>query len=213
MANRNSNKFVPFSAAAQKFRSFGEQSETTNIDPDLLPEDPIDYESIIEGLKKENAKLHRDLFEAQMASKKTDKAMKEQEKNFAGLQKEMEASVQAWYQEVREHCGQGLVYALTQILQMKDVMDLALINRISEAMSELSAKKKIRVHVSPSQLACAQQMLASHERWSIVADESVESGALFKSEQGEWDTTLEIAVNETMAIIQAWMKENENVQS
>ena len=158
-------------------------------------------------MKAENSKIRRDLFDAQMKAKKQDRALVKHEKDFDLLKKEMEKAVDTWLEEVRQHTGTGLISALTHILQMPDVLDLALANRISSVMAELSAKKKVRVHVAPKQVDFAKTMLETNPQWTVISDPSIDSGALFKADQGEWDSNMGIAINETIAIIQAWLNE------
>jgi len=202
----DNKKFIPFSIATSQFKAFG-KGDTSHIDPELLPEPEPDYKEEFYNLSDEIAKLRKESFDSKrkMRDLKTD--LKKQTENFDSLQAGMEAAIKNWKNEIKSHCGSAIINSLSQIMQMPDVLDLALSNRISKAVQELSEKKSIRVHVSPKQKKFADEKLEHLTQWEVISDESIDAGALFKTEQGKWETTVQIAIDETIAIIQAWIQD------
>ena len=202
----DSKKFIPFSTATSQFRSFG-QGGNPKVNKDLLPEPEPDYKEAFETAAHEVSKLKQQLFDEKRNARTLKSDLKKEKSNFESLKKEMEEAIVRWRNEIRSHTGEALINALTQILQMPDLIDIGLSNRIQQAMSELSDKKSIQIHVSPKQKEFTEKQLSSYPNWEVIADPSIDSGALIKAEQGRWDTRMQIAINETIAIIQAWVQD------
>ena len=202
----DSKKFIPFSTATSQFRSFG-QGGDAKVNKDLLPDPEPDYKEAFETAAHEISKLKQQLFDEKRNSRTHKSDLKKEKANFESLKAEMEEAIVRWRNEIRSHTGEALISALTQILQMPDLIDIGLANRIKQAVAELSDKKPIQIHVSPKQKEFAENILGSNSSWEVVADPAVDTGALIKAEQGRWDTRMQIAINETIAIIQAWVQD------
>ena len=93
------------------------------------------------------------------------------------------------------------------IFSLASFLDFALSNRISDALSDLSEKKRIRVLVSPDQVEITQKLLADTPMWEVAASNDVRGGAIFQLEKEKWDTRIQLAIDETIQLIQAWIEE------
>ena len=61
--------------------------------------------------------------------------------------------------------------------------------------------------VSPEQVETTQRLLADTPLWEVAASDDVRGGAIFQLEKEKWDTRIQLAIDETIQLIQAWIEE------
>ena len=204
MSDSSSKKFVPFSVATNQFRPFGAGPQ---ISPDLVEESEPDYKGLLGQANSELEQLKQQLQAVTEKNNALEANLSKAQAEFTQVRQYLEASTKEWTADIKESVGTALISALTQVLKNPTVLDLALSNRLSEALSDLSEKKRIRVLVAPQQVETTQRLLSDTPLWEVVASDDVRGGAVFQLEKERWDTRVQLAIDETIKMIQAWIDE------
>jgi len=204
MSDSSSKKFVPFSVATNQFRPFGAGPQ---ISPDLVEEPEPDYKGLLSKANTDMDQLNKQLEASNAKCRELEANLAKSKSEFQQVRQSMEDSTREWTRDIRESVGTALVSALTQIVKNPTVLDFSLSNRITDALGDLSEKKRIRVLVSPEQVETTQRLLADTPLWEVAASDDVRGGAIFQLEKEKWDTRIQLAIDETIQLIQAWIEE------
>ena len=171
--------------------------------PVPAPPPPIDLDAIREKARLEG---HRQALEQIKAAREAQAAA---EASAQGLISELETVKTAWVHEIREYIGGAIIQAIQGLVIIPEVQAAALEKSFTEAISQLAENQPITVYVQPHDLEFTERLTSDNVNFSVKPDPSMSGGIRFSGEQGEWDASLEIAVNALLEAVTHWLKDAE----
>lgn len=192
MSNSKSKGVMTFQEMREKLRA-----------PTPEPPPPIDLDGIREKARLEG---HRQALDQIKAAREAQAAA---EASAQGLVSELEAAKAAWVHEIREHIGGAIIQAIQGLIAIPEVQAAALEKSFAEAVSQLAENQPVTVYVQPHDLEFTERLTSENVNFSVKPDPNMSGGIRFSGEQGEWDASLEIAVNSLLEAVTHWLQDAE----
>jgi flagellar biosynthesis/type III secretory pathway protein FliH len=186
----------------KRVMTFQEMRKKIN-EPVPEPPPPIDLDGI-----KETARLEGHQ-QAQDEIKAAREAQLAAEASAQALVSEIETAKSAWIQEVRTHLGRAMISAIENLVSIPEAQAAIMEKNFSEAVAQLAENQPVTVYVQPQDLEFAERLTSENVCFTVKPDPNLSGGVRFSGEQGEWDASIDIAVNSLIEAISHWLQDAE----
>ena len=171
------------------------------------PEVVINYEELHQQALAEKAECEQRIAELQRLLQESKELQEKQHAEFQQTVQQLEQSVLQWKEELAQ--GIPLVWRsfLEKIFHDERFHHIALQEILTKALSELILQKKIIVEAPNERVDFIRSLLQEKPEWSVVANEELEVGLRFTTEQIEWSDHLKPVFEEFLTLIDQFSKE------
>jgi superfamily II RNA helicase len=164
--DRASGGYVPYQAE----RPVAEPKEDLPDIKDVLQE----KQEVENNLAKKNDELLQK--NEELAQLKQEMQQKQDE--FHAILRSLEQGRAKWLQELRQHSGRAVMIAVERVLSLKTAQNIAIQQRVSDALLRLAEEKSMLVQVPEEQLEQVKALLVEYPHWKAVPSKE-DNGVFF----------------------------------